>query len=114
MNYSVLHYINTEFHTNSEFLRKYQLIVLTILFKVGVRKTLLENIADLHKTPWQPGSLPGVTLRDKQRGIYLNCPDCVSMVFNIEKHATLLRATARCCRISAANKRDRFLALIRK
>jgi hypothetical protein len=62
--------------------------------EVGVRKRLLDAVASVHKKDWQRASLPKITPRDKQAGIYVNCPDCVAMVASVREHAVLLGATA--------------------
>ncbi len=36
-----------------------------------------------------------MSLRDKQKNIYLSCPDCVGIVFNFGEHGTLLKTSAR-------------------
>ena len=56
-------------------------------FQVGVRKTILDNIADLHRGRWGDRSLGAVTPVDRQRGIYLSAPDCVAIAFNSKTHA---------------------------
>ena len=38
-------------------------------------------------------SLPRITPRDKQRGVFLTCPDCVTMAANMAEHVRLLAAT---------------------
>ena len=38
-------------------------------------------------------SLPRITPRDKQRGVFLTCPDCVTMAANMAEHLRLIAAT---------------------
>ena len=42
---------------------------------------------------WTMDSLPRITPRDKQRGIFLTCPDCVTMAANMVEHVRLLAGT---------------------
>ena len=38
-------------------------------------------------------SLARITPRDKQRGVFLTCPDCVTMAANMAEHVRLIAAT---------------------
>ena len=42
--------------------------------KVGLRKKMLDVIVDMHKREWEKSSVPKITPRDKQQGIYLSAP----------------------------------------
>merc|ERR1711881_238105 len=42
---------------------------------VGIRKKILDAIADINKRDWENSSLPQVKSKDKSRGIYLSVTD---------------------------------------
>ncbi len=62
--------------------------------QVGARKRIVDGIATLHKKEWKMTSLPQITPRDKMKGIYLTCADCIVMVANMSDHARLMAKTA--------------------
>ena len=53
---------------------------------VGVRKKILEAIADINKRDWENSSLPQVKSKDKSRGIYLSVTDATCIMANISNH----------------------------
>ena len=53
---------------------------------VGVRKKILEAIADINKRDWENSSLPQVKSKDKSRGIYLSVVDATCIMANISNH----------------------------
>ena len=58
-----------------EFLLLNEADLITIgIEKVGLRKKMLEVIVDMHKREWEKSSVPKITPRDKQQGIYLSAP----------------------------------------
>jgi len=57
---------------------------------VGLRKAIMASISEIHKRDWSRSSLPKITPKDKQKGIYINCPDAVAMASNAKEHVTLI------------------------
>ena len=66
---------------------------MSAFFQVGVRKKMLDTIRDLHRGEWTKTALPKITAVDKQKGIYLSCPDCIVMASNMAEHVKLIGAT---------------------
>ena len=54
--------------------------------EVGVRKKLLNVIADMNKREWEKSSVPKINPRHKQKGIYLSLPDAVLIIGSISRH----------------------------
>jgi ankyrin repeat/SAM/basic leucine zipper domain-containing protein 1 len=42
--------------------------------QVGLRKKMMDAIAEMHKRQWEKSSLPRITPKEKQKGIYLTAP----------------------------------------
>ena len=60
--------------------------------KVGLRKKMLDVIADMHKRQWEKSSVPKVQPRDKQNGIYFSAPDGALLISTVGHHLKLLNA----------------------
>jgi len=60
--------------------------------KVGLRKKILDVIADMHKRQWEKSSVPKITPRDKQNGIFLSAPDGALLIASVGQHLKLLNA----------------------
>jgi len=60
--------------------------------KVGLRKKMLDVIADMHKRQWEKSSVPKITPRDKQNGIFLSAPDGALLIASVGQHLKLLNA----------------------
>ena len=60
--------------------------------KIGIRKKILEAIADIHKRDWEKSSLPQITPRDKSKGIYLSVIDATSIMANISSHTKYINS----------------------
>jgi len=42
--------------------------------QIGIRKKISESIIDIHRKDWEKSSLPKISPKDKENGIYLSCP----------------------------------------
>ena len=60
--------------------------------KLGVRKRMVEAIVEIHKKDWEKTSLPTITPKDRQKGIYFTCPEAVVMIANMNNHMKFLSA----------------------
>ncbi len=60
--------------------------------KVGLRKKMLDAIADMQKRQWEKSSVPKVLPRDKQSGIYLYAPDAALIIASVSRHMKFLSA----------------------
>jgi len=60
--------------------------------KVGLRKRILDVIADMHKRQWEKSSVPKIPPRDKQNGIFLSAPDGALLIASVGQHLKLLNA----------------------
>ncbi len=54
---------------------------------------MLDKIASMHKSKWEKSSIPRISAKDKQRGIYFSCPDVVAILNNIDEHAKYMTST---------------------
>lgn len=61
--------------------------------KVGDRKRILKGIHEIHKCDWEKSSLPMLTPKDRQKGLFLTCPDAITIVANMSNHLRYLSAT---------------------
>ena len=60
--------------------------------KVGLRKKIIDVIADMHKRQWEKSSVAKLQPRDKQNGIYLTAPDGALIISSVGRHLKFLRA----------------------
>lgn len=60
--------------------------------KVGLRKKMLDVIADMQKRQWEKSSVPKIQPRDKQNGIYLTAPDAALVIASISRQFKFLNA----------------------
>merc|ERR1719270_811317 len=60
--------------------------------KVGLRKKMLDVIADMHKRQWEKSSVPKIQPRDKQNGIFLSAPDGALLISSVGHQLKLLNA----------------------
>jgi len=58
--------------------------------QVGIRKKMIDAIADMHKREWQKSSVPKIQPRDKQKGLYFSAPDAALVIASIGQQIRFL------------------------